>query len=46
VFSVGMTGRAAPTATPLVHLDVVAVAGLLTLVAGAVPDARRREYGR
>ncbi|MGW2030186.1 ABC transporter permease [Streptomyces sp. NPDC001811] len=36
-FSVGMTGRAAPTVTPLLYLGVVAVAGLLALVASAVP---------
>ncbi|UFR01886.1 ABC transporter permease [Streptomyces sp. Go40/10] len=36
-FSVGMTGRAAPTVAPLLYLGVVAVAGLLVLVASAVP---------
>ncbi|MGV9930384.1 ABC transporter permease [Streptomyces olivaceoviridis] len=36
-FSVGMTGRAAPTVTPLLYVGVVAVAGLLALVATAVP---------
>ncbi|MEW2516190.1 ABC transporter permease [Streptomyces sp. NPDC046870] len=36
-FSVGMTGRAAPTVTPLLYLGVVAVAGLLALAASAVP---------
>ncbi|MFH9090709.1 FtsX-like permease family protein [Streptomyces sp. NPDC017673] len=36
-FSVGMTGRAAPTVTPLLYVGVVAVAGLLAVVASAVP---------
>ncbi|MET9404196.1 ABC transporter permease [Streptomyces sp. NPDC002935] len=36
-FSVGMTGTAAPAITPLVHVTVVAVAGLLVLVATALP---------
>jgi putative ABC transport system permease protein len=36
-FSVGMTGRAAPTVTPLLYVTVVAVAALLALVASAVP---------
>ncbi|MBX7553706.1 FtsX-like permease family protein [Streptomyces sp. NPDC004232] len=36
-FSVGMTGRAVPTVTPLLHLTVVAVAALLALVGSAVP---------
>ncbi|MFG2358177.1 ABC transporter permease [Streptomyces sp. NPDC048521] len=36
-FSLGMTGHAAPTVTPLLHVTVVAVAGLLALVASAVP---------
>ncbi|MGW5774121.1 FtsX-like permease family protein [Streptomyces longwoodensis] len=36
-FSVGMTGRAAPSVTPLVYVTVVAVAGLLALVATALP---------
>ncbi|MFD6919996.1 FtsX-like permease family protein [Streptomyces sp. NPDC059944] len=36
-FSVGMTGSAAPSVTPLVYLTVVAVAGLLALVATALP---------
>ncbi|MFF8731223.1 ABC transporter permease [Streptomyces sp. NPDC015171] len=36
-FSVGMTGRAAPTVAPLLYTGVVAVAGLLALVASAVP---------
>ncbi|MEU8792065.1 FtsX-like permease family protein [Streptomyces sp. NPDC048643] len=36
-FSVGMTGGAAPAVTPLVYLTVVAVAGLLVLVATALP---------
>ncbi|MEU1130549.1 FtsX-like permease family protein [Streptomyces sp. NPDC005900] len=36
-FSVGMTGSAAPTVTPLVYLSVIAVAGLLALVATALP---------
>ncbi|MFF5531838.1 hypothetical protein ACFY71_05100 [Streptomyces cinerochromogenes] len=30
-----MTGRAAPTVTPLLHLGVAAVTGLLALGAGA-----------
>ncbi|MBW5422154.1 FtsX-like permease family protein [Streptomyces sp. BG9H] len=36
-FSAGMTGSAAPTVTPLVYVSVVAVAGLLALVATALP---------
>ncbi|WP_445527049.1 FtsX-like permease family protein [Streptomyces cyslabdanicus] len=36
-FSVGMTGRAAPAVTPLLYVAVVAVAGLLALVATALP---------
>ncbi|MFI0960900.1 FtsX-like permease family protein [Streptomyces sp. NPDC021080] len=36
-FSVGMTGRAAPAVTPLLYAAVVAVAGLLALVATALP---------
>ncbi|MEV0487632.1 ABC transporter permease [Streptomyces sp. NPDC050508] len=36
-FSVGMTGRAAPSVTPLVYLAVVAVAAVLALVATALP---------
>ncbi|MER5468507.1 ABC transporter permease [Streptomyces sp. NPDC002685] len=36
-FSVGMTGTAAPAITPLVHVTVVAVGGLLVLVATALP---------
>lgn len=36
-FSLGMTGRAAPTVTPLVYVTVVAGAGLLALVATALP---------
>lgn len=36
-FSVGMTGRAAPAVLPLVYVTVVAGAGLLTLVATALP---------
>ncbi|MEU9187701.1 ABC transporter permease [Streptomyces sp. NPDC048484] len=36
-FSVGMTGSAAPAVTPLVYIAVVASAGLLALVATAVP---------
>lgn len=36
-FSVGMTGSAAPAVTPLVHLTVVGFAGLLALVATALP---------
>ncbi|MET7366437.1 FtsX-like permease family protein [Streptomyces sp. NPDC005566] len=36
-FSVGMTGRAAPTVIPLVHVAVVAGAGLLTVIATTVP---------
>ncbi|MFD9461768.1 ABC transporter permease [Streptomyces sp. NPDC060027] len=36
-FSVGMTGGAAPAVTPLVHLTVVGFAGLLALVATALP---------
>ncbi|MFJ2773052.1 FtsX-like permease family protein [Streptomyces sp. NPDC087300] len=36
-FSVGMTGSAAPSVTPLVYVAVVAVAGLLALAATALP---------
>jgi putative ABC transport system permease protein len=36
-FSVGMTGRAAPSVTPLVYVTVIAVAGTLALVATALP---------
>ncbi|MFF4316345.1 FtsX-like permease family protein [Streptomyces sp. NPDC001507] len=36
-FSVGMTGRAAPTVTPLLYVTVVATAGLLALTASALP---------
>ncbi|MEV8556617.1 ABC transporter permease [Streptomyces sp. NPDC051917] len=36
-FSVGMTGRAAPSVTPLLYVTVVGIAGLLALVATAVP---------
>ncbi|WP_435224737.1 FtsX-like permease family protein [Streptomyces sp. Tue6028] len=36
-FSVGMTGSAAPAVTPLVYVTVVAVAGVLALVATALP---------
>ncbi|MGW7382730.1 ABC transporter permease [Streptomyces sp. NPDC054794] len=36
-FSIGMTGRPAPAVAPLVYATVVAVAGLLTLVATALP---------
>ncbi|WP_416967465.1 FtsX-like permease family protein [Streptomyces sp. 4F14] len=36
-FSIGMTGRAAPAVAPLAYVTVVAVAGLLALVATAVP---------
>ncbi|MFF4351312.1 FtsX-like permease family protein [Streptomyces sp. NPDC001530] len=36
-FSIGMTGSAAPAITPLVYVTVVAVAGLLALVATALP---------
>ncbi|MEV7195616.1 FtsX-like permease family protein [Streptomyces sp. NPDC093510] len=36
-FSVGMTGRAAPTVVPLMYVSVVAVAGLLALAATALP---------
>ncbi|MFF2848634.1 FtsX-like permease family protein [Streptomyces sp. NPDC058001] len=36
-FSVGMTGSAAPSVTPLLYGVVVAVAGLLALVATALP---------
>ncbi|MFI7297639.1 ABC transporter permease [Streptomyces sp. NPDC050121] len=36
-FSVGMTGRAAPAVVPLVYATVVAGAGLLALVATALP---------
>ncbi|MYX94133.1 FtsX-like permease family protein [Streptomyces sp. SID486] len=36
-FSVGMTGRAAPAVAPLLYVGVVGFAGLLALVASAVP---------
>ncbi|GGV61434.1 ABC transporter permease [Streptomyces longisporoflavus] len=36
-FSVGMTGSAAPSVTPLVYVSVVAVAALLALTATALP---------
>lgn len=36
-FSVGMTGEAAPAITPLVYVAVVALSGLLALVATALP---------
>lgn len=36
-FSVGMTGEAAPAVAPLVYVAVVALAGLLALVATALP---------
>ncbi|MEU2420610.1 ABC transporter permease [Streptomyces sp. NPDC007851] len=36
-FSVGMTGRAAPTVTPLLYVTVVATAALLALMAAALP---------
>ncbi|MFD7998361.1 ABC transporter permease [Streptomyces mirabilis] len=36
-FSVGMTGEAAPAVTPLAYVAVVALAGLLALVATALP---------
>ncbi|MFB7506917.1 ABC transporter permease, partial [Streptomyces broussonetiae] len=36
-FSIGMTGRAAPSVTPLLYVTVVGIAGLLALAAGAVP---------
>ncbi|MGW3661776.1 FtsX-like permease family protein [Streptomyces sp. NPDC005141] len=36
-FSVGMTGGAAPAVTPLVYVTVVGFAGLLALVATALP---------
>ncbi|WP_406382771.1 ABC transporter permease [Streptomyces sp. NBC_01618] len=36
-FSIGMTGRAAPAVAPLVYVTVVAGAGLLALVATALP---------
>ncbi|MEV8315674.1 FtsX-like permease family protein [Streptomyces sp. NPDC059900] len=36
-FSVGMTGTAAPSVTPLVYVSVVAVAALLALTATALP---------
>ncbi|MFF0854408.1 FtsX-like permease family protein [Streptomyces sp. NPDC003280] len=36
-FSLGMTGRAAPTVVPLLYVTVVAVAGLLALTASALP---------
>ncbi|MFE6160339.1 FtsX-like permease family protein [Streptomyces sp. NPDC056486] len=36
-FSIGMTGSAAPSITPLVYVSVVAVAALLALTATALP---------
>ncbi|MEU1465374.1 FtsX-like permease family protein [Streptomyces sp. NPDC005727] len=36
-FSLGMTGRAAPTVMPLLYVAVVAVAALLALTASALP---------
>ncbi|MGW6270927.1 FtsX-like permease family protein [Streptomyces sp. NPDC055060] len=36
-FSIGMTGSAAPSVTPLVYVSVVAVAALLALTATALP---------
>ncbi|MCX4457295.1 ABC transporter permease [Streptomyces sp. NBC_01728] len=36
-FSVGMTGRAAPAVPPLAYVTVVAIAGLLALVATGLP---------
>ncbi|MFF6780875.1 FtsX-like permease family protein [Streptomyces sp. NPDC012510] len=36
-FSIGMTGRATPAVTPLTYVTVVAGAGLLALVATALP---------
>ncbi|MEW2304022.1 FtsX-like permease family protein [Streptomyces sp. NPDC006655] len=36
-FSLGMTGRAAPTVTPLLYVTVVATAALLAMVAAALP---------
>ncbi|MFE5218102.1 MULTISPECIES: FtsX-like permease family protein [unclassified Streptomyces] len=36
-FSLGMTGGAAPSVTPLLYVTVVGIAGLLALVASAVP---------
>ncbi|WP_432171029.1 ABC transporter permease [Streptomyces sp. 1222.5] len=36
-FGLGMTGRAAPSVTPLLYVTVVGIAGLLALVASAVP---------
>lgn len=36
-FSVGTTGRAAPSITPLVYVSVIAVAALLALLATALP---------
>ncbi|WP_031165623.1 ABC transporter permease [Streptomyces durhamensis] len=36
-FSAGMTGRAAPSVTPLLYVTVVGIAGLLALVASSVP---------
>ena len=36
-FSIGMTGRAAPSVTPLVHVTIVAVGAALALVATALP---------
>ncbi|MGV9417738.1 FtsX-like permease family protein [Streptomyces sp. NPDC003674] len=36
-FSLGMTGRAAPTVVPVLYVTVVAVAGLLALTASALP---------
>ncbi|MER6028067.1 ABC transporter permease [Streptomyces sp. NPDC001851] len=36
-FSIGMTGRAAPTVTPLLYVAVVGIAGLLALMGSAFP---------
>ncbi|MEV0183649.1 ABC transporter permease [Streptomyces sp. NPDC050625] len=36
-FGIGMTGRAAPTVTPLLYVTVVAVAAVFALVATALP---------
>ncbi|MEV0908045.1 ABC transporter permease [Streptomyces hokutonensis] len=36
-FSIGMTGRAAPSVTPLIHVTIVAVGTALALVATALP---------
>ncbi|WP_409238991.1 FtsX-like permease family protein [Streptomyces sp. PA5.6] len=36
-FSIGMTGSAAPTVVPLVYVSVLTVAGLLALIATALP---------